>query len=287
MSVFSLKLLAMASMICDHLGFWLYLERLTSYSTYTAMRSFGRLAFPIFCFLIVNGYEHSSDRKGYLTRLTGFALLSQIPFTLTFCQSNYSALIYGSLAFQAPTLTRIMLCLLIGLLWYGFVRADFSALLPAAALFAGLSSLHWGSVCLLRPDMNVFYTLALSLAMLCVLDEFLSRCGSFPKSYARAATVLLALLLVWEKADYGVTGIILIILLWFFRRCRWQQLAMIVIWSFAQYSPFSTSGLYFFCAAAAVLPLAFYNEKPGKKLKTAFYLVYPLHLLALGLMTIC
>ena len=42
----------------------------------------GRLAFPLFAFLAVEGYLHTSDLKKYIKRLIIFGLISQIPFML-------------------------------------------------------------------------------------------------------------------------------------------------------------------------------------------------------------
>lgn len=77
MSSFALKIIAVIAMLIDHSGYVIFNE-------FSFMNYIGRLAFPIFAFLITEGYIHTSNLKRYFSRLIIFALLSQIPFMLLF-----------------------------------------------------------------------------------------------------------------------------------------------------------------------------------------------------------
>ena len=50
--------------------------------TYSILREIGRLAFPIFCFLLVQGALHTTSRRNYLGRMLVFCFISEIPFDL-------------------------------------------------------------------------------------------------------------------------------------------------------------------------------------------------------------
>ena len=77
---FCLKLLAMASMLLDHVAAVL----LVPGQEYMNLRAVGRLAFPIFCFLLAEGVIYTHSLKAYAIRLAVFAVLSEIPFDLSF-----------------------------------------------------------------------------------------------------------------------------------------------------------------------------------------------------------
>ncbi len=73
------KLLAAAAMLCDHTAAALD-SLLPGNSTYMSLRQIGRFAFPVYCFFIVEGFEHTRSRWKYLRNLCIFAVLSQVPF---------------------------------------------------------------------------------------------------------------------------------------------------------------------------------------------------------------
>ena len=79
---FSLHIMAMIFMLCDHL--WG-----TSVVNHDVFTCIGRLSFPIYAFMIVEGYFHTSNLKKYVKRLFFFAILSEIPFNLVMGSSLF------------------------------------------------------------------------------------------------------------------------------------------------------------------------------------------------------
>lgn len=74
---FELKCIAIISMTIDHAGAVLFPSEYW-------FRCLGRISFPIFCFLIVEGFFHTRNLNRYLLRLGIFAFISEVPFDLAF-----------------------------------------------------------------------------------------------------------------------------------------------------------------------------------------------------------
>lgn len=204
MTGFQLKLLAMLAMTADHIGAVFFPE-------IPLLRWIGRLAMPVLCFFIGEGLRHTRSPRRYLLRLTGFALLSELPFDLAF---------YGGI--------------------------------------------EWG-------HQNAYFTLALGLLALWAIQS------RGMEGWLLALTAALAAELL--GCDYGMYGVLLILLLDRFHRALSEQLAAAALLNLAFF------GLQTQTLSLIALPLLWlYNGKRGRDDRRLFYLYYPAHLCVLGIL---
>ncbi len=111
-----LKWIAIITMTVDHVGAILYPE-------FEFLRWIGRLAFPLFAYLLILGMESTSNIRKYFTRLLIFALISQVPFFL-------------AIDFAPFELLNIFFTLSFGLLFITFFkRGSALAFVPLFASF--------------------------------------------------------------------------------------------------------------------------------------------------------
>ena len=112
-----LKLLAVIIMLIDHTGviivsrcpqIVLFTVLGRTFTLYTLMRLMGRMGFPLFAFLLAEGFLHTHDRRRYALRLGAFALVSEAPFDLA---------LYGKFPVWTHQNVFVTLCLGVLGLW--------------------------------------------------------------------------------------------------------------------------------------------------------------------------
>ena len=185
-----LKILAIVAMLIDHsaicfsplLGRHLFTLFKLSFTPYLLLRGFGRIAFPIFCFLLAEGFRHTHSRLRYGLSLLIFALLSELPYDL-FNQGSFGyprqnvffTLLLGFLGIWAlvalegkplrMSLSLLGLGVCAALLnadygWRGFLLILLTYLLgehPLVQAFTGVTLLNWpGGVALAYPFLNLY-----------------------------------------------------------------------------------------------------------------------------------
>ncbi|HEX2986363.1 MAG TPA: TraX family protein [Caproiciproducens sp.] len=120
MNRFQLKILAVVTMLIDHIGAVFFPQAVL-------LRIIGRLSFPIFAFLISEGLTHTSNIKKYFLRLLLFAFISEVPFDLAFRMSIFN-----------PQSQNIFFTLFFGLAAIYFLKA-YLYQNPAIAVLLALS----------------------------------------------------------------------------------------------------------------------------------------------------
>jgi len=199
MSGLALKIIAIISMTLDHASKLLF-------DNNSVLIFIGRIAFPIFSYMLVQGYINTKNDKKrlgkYIIRLLIFALISEIPYRLCFNNSN---LIGGNVLFE-------LLFGIFALMLYDYLSKDYKLLgLVSIFSFALLSfglNLDWGFWGILIIFAFYFYEksnkkviLEVSLTSICLLMTCFYIITSV-KSYD-FASIINSL-----KTEYATLGII-------------------------------------------------------------------------------
>lgn len=92
LSNFDLKIIAIITMTIDHIGAIMY-------PNIDIFRIIGRISFPIFAFLLVEGFRHTSNKLKYFLRLLLFAIITQPIYDYAFNNRELNILFTFSLSF--------------------------------------------------------------------------------------------------------------------------------------------------------------------------------------------
>ena len=162
MSAFLLKFIACFTMLLCHIPF--------VYPKYSVPLIYiGKVAFPLFAFLISEGYVHTRNFKKYLTRLIVFGVISQVPAYLLFVGRSFNGLylnIFFTLAFG-----------LLGIRSYDKIKSKYISipLIILLAVIAELLKFDYGAfgvlmiVCFYIFKANKLYMVSAQIFLLFIL----------------------------------------------------------------------------------------------------------------------
>lgn len=261
-------------------------EHISFYLVYNVMRAIGRLGFPIFCFLLVEGFQRTRNVKKYALRLGIFALISEIPFNLAICgqtfhtgyQNVYFTLLLGLLALSGfrffekaekqeekrlPTALRM-------------VFPATGVVLPAVYLYL----LDLPSPFRIEEPIFLSVIAAGCMALyffLYGIRKGLSRVQTVSADITALALCMIAAELL--RTDYAGMGVLTIAVMYLFRRRKAAAMA-------AGCVVLSVMSLSELPAFFAVIPIALYNGRRGLKMKYFFYAFYPAHLAILYIIAV-
>ena len=261
MSAFSLKIIALAAMLIDHVG-------AVFPGAPFEFRLIGRLTFPIFVYLIAEGFRHTRSPEKFLLRLLAFAIISE-PF-YDWSMNRAHNIRYGLSPWHVDFLSRtnVFYTLLLGGLSIFVFRYVYNAF--TQGINSGIN-----------PEASTAQRREAYLAV-------------------GAVTALFTLGFMWVAdalgTDFGGFGVLFILLMYVVKPApKWLRLTVMATmcvllhrWVFQGLwhgTPLPDGFYWFFPATLlSVLLVALYSGKRGPSLKWLFYISYPAHLAILAVL---
>ena len=142
-----LKIIAMVSMVSDHVGDLFFPGVMWP-------RMIGRLAMPLFSFCIAEGYAHTRDKNRYLLRMGIFALISEVPFDLAF---------EGKVGFGHQNIMLTFFLSILALKIFDLIRGEEPRNIGKTVLGTLAVLVMAGLALLLRADYTIFAVIAVFL----------------------------------------------------------------------------------------------------------------------------
>ena len=212
----NLKNIAVISMLIDHIGLFICNNNLL-------FRCIGRISFPIFAFFIAEGLIYTSNRRKYISKLSLFAVISQIPYSL----------------------------------------------------LAGFK-------------FNVLFTFLLAIAVISVIEK-LKDSKSLLILYASVIMVCLVVLDGLGIIDYGVLGVLLVVILYYVRSkntrlCLASIILLIMTIKICLITPAISSIIQIFSLVSIPLLMTYDGSQSRNNYKYFFYIFYPSHLMIIYLL---
>ncbi|MGN0165733.1 MAG: TraX family protein [Lachnospiraceae bacterium] len=272
MTNFVLKIIVLVAYTISNVALVL-VDGASHYLLYNIMRSIGQIALPIVCFLLVEGFHKTSNRKMYFLRLLTFGALAELPFIymsmegLKIVEAAIHTYIGPEAAFTGENVKALQ----------ALVSENAYAYYYDIFLYTSTSAV------------DGMLTIAMNLLMLCLLDKIKKKYFGvkvFPYIALTTLTMLgtivvCAIILPFEEPIL----ITLLVAMFYFLRGNKPAISVMMLLAIMSFY-IDISLTYAMGAIVSVLLIYTYTGKEGpKKFKYLFYLYYPAHMGIIYLLT--
>ena len=280
----NLKLIALVAMLLDHIAVILlenrlgidfyeiisggFLDQQKEYMkiaccVYVIFRSIGRISFPIFCFLLIDGLERTSNCQKWLFRLFTFGVISEIPYSLSFFGKCFN-----------DRQHNVFFTLFLGLLLIIILSKEEN----------DESKFKWSYLIIALIDIDIFFNRILNrkdfLLILCLVSIliFIYIANDVTVIYIIKRFLIIYLFIqicIFFKCEYSYSAMLVFVSFYYLRNKK------IISSMVSVFFLICLETLELFSIISLVPILAYDKNIDNRNLKKLFYLFYPIHLMVL------